>query len=321
MTRAETSPLSYNPQIPCLLKWGVDMEKCRPRAERNEPGNRPLPLATLRFLLILAASLIAATHATAHPGIGIVMDHRGNVFYTDLSNVWKISPDGQKSIVVPNVHTHELFLDSNDILYGEHLWHEGGSTGHWLHFIWKRFPDGKLEKSPNTRAYPQDASFVRDSAGNMYWFTAGPPAAFIRRAPDGSIQRLGEWATYHDVRWIAATSHGDIFFTDDGNLCHLDSEGKVVTLARNIREAAGNWVGGIWFDARGRVYVAVWGARKVKRFDPTSRHVDVVALSKAPWGPSGGMVAPNGDLWLLETSETNSVRVRRVSSNGDERVF
>ena len=27
----------------------------------------------------------------AHPGIGIVMDDDGNVFYTDLTHVWKIS--------------------------------------------------------------------------------------------------------------------------------------------------------------------------------------------------------------------------------------
>jgi streptogramin lyase len=155
----------------------------------------------------------------------------------------------------------------------------------------------------------------------MYWFTATPRAEFIRRAPDGSVQRLGEHATYLDVRWITATSHGEIYFTDDGDLRGVDSEGKVSTLAMNIRGAAGNWVGGVWLDTSMRVYVAVWGARKVKRFDPASGQVDVVARSAVPWGPSGGLVAPNGNLWLLETSETNSVRIRRLSPSGDERVF
>ena len=288
----------------------------RKRLDRNARSRKPL-----RFLLALSLCVTAVTPATAHPGIGIVMDHRGIVFYTDLSSVWKIAPDGTKSIAVPNVHTHELFLDARDNLYGEHLWFEGEATNHWLHFIWKLSPNGILKKSHPTRAYPQDASFARDAAGNMYWFTAGPPAAFIRRAPDGSIRRLGEHATYRDVKWIKATSRGVIYFTDDGDLRRLDSEGKVSTLAGNVREAGGNWVGGIWLDTRGRVYVAVWGARKVKRFNPASGQVDVVARSTAPWGPSGGLVAPNGDLWMLETSETNSVRVRQLSSNGDERVF
>jgi len=31
----------------------------------------------------------------AHPGIGIVKDSKGNIFYTDLKQVWKISPDGK----------------------------------------------------------------------------------------------------------------------------------------------------------------------------------------------------------------------------------
>jgi hypothetical protein len=33
------------------------------------------------------------------------------------------------------------------------------------------------------------------------------------------------------------------------------------------------------------------------------------------------MVAPNGDMWLLETSESNAVRVRRISAGGAERIY
>jgi hypothetical protein len=49
------------------------------------------------------------------------MDSRGNFFYTDLSHVWKIAPSGAKSIALRGVHTHELYLDREDNLYGEHL--------------------------------------------------------------------------------------------------------------------------------------------------------------------------------------------------------
>ena len=34
-------------------------------------------------------------------------------------------------MVIPNVHTHELYLDIGDTLYGEHLWYEGDRTGKW----------------------------------------------------------------------------------------------------------------------------------------------------------------------------------------------
>ena len=54
----------------------------------------------------------------AHPGIGIVKDSKGSIYYTDLKQVWKIT-NGNKTVVVPNVHTHELYVDKNDDLYGE----------------------------------------------------------------------------------------------------------------------------------------------------------------------------------------------------------
>ncbi len=272
-------------------------------------------------LALVILCLLTTIRSEAHPGIGIVMDGRGHVFYTDLTHVWRIAPDGMKSIAVANVHTHELYLDTDDNLYGEHLWYEAGAANPWRHHTWKLTPDGKLEKSSPQQGLRREISFVRDVAGNMYRFSAGPLAAFIRRGRDGSTRRLGERATYRDVRWISVSSQGEIYFTDDGDLRRVDTEGRVTTLAEKIRENPSNWVGGVWLDAQGRVYVAVWGARVVKRFDPSSRRVEDAARSTAPWGPSGGIVASSGDLWLLETSETNAVRVRRISPSGGERIF
>ena len=83
-------------------------------------------LATL--LGSLAVLALAATPLSAHPGIGIVVDSRGNVFYTDLKQVWRIAPDGTRSVAVPGVHTHELYLDAQDNLFGQHLWYEGEAS-------------------------------------------------------------------------------------------------------------------------------------------------------------------------------------------------
>ena len=65
--------------------------------------------------------LLADAAAEAHPGVGIVQDRRGNVFFTDLKRVWRITADGQMSVWLPDVHTHELCLAAEDSLYGEHL--------------------------------------------------------------------------------------------------------------------------------------------------------------------------------------------------------
>src|SRR5258706_14893452 len=62
--------------------------------------------------LLGLALLLAALTASAHPPVGIVADARGNIYYSDLAQVWRLSPDGSRTVVVPQVHTHELVLDA-----------------------------------------------------------------------------------------------------------------------------------------------------------------------------------------------------------------
>src|SRR6185436_13543018 len=103
--------------------------------------NRRFSLRAAVGAVMVAA---AATAAGAHPGVGIVEDSAGNVYYTDLAQVWRISPSGAKSIVVSGVHTHELSIDAHDTLYGEHLWYDGDATKKWGHRVWKRIKDGAV---------------------------------------------------------------------------------------------------------------------------------------------------------------------------------
>lgn len=267
----------------------------------------------LGLLLMVGVSSVAF----AHPGIGIVVDRRGNVFYTDLTQVWRISPDGKKTVAVPNVHTHELGIDANGNLRGEHLWNVGER---WFQYTWQLSPDGALTKSATRDGFPQDSSFVFDSAGNRYWFKPGPPPAFMKQGTDGRSVAMGGRATYRRVQWLTASARGDVYFMDDGDLRQMTPEGSVATLASRVRERDG-WVGGVWLDQGGRIYVALWGEKAVKRFDPATKQISITARSTPPWAPSGGTFAPTGDLWLLETSETNAVRVRRIMPDGSERIY
>src|SRR5687768_14576067 len=82
----------------------------------------------------------------AHPGIGIVCDSKGNIFYTDLSQIWKIGADGKKSIAVPGVHSHEISIDAADNIYGEHIWYNGERLNTWGHYVWKLSSTGMVER-------------------------------------------------------------------------------------------------------------------------------------------------------------------------------
>ncbi|MFL6261222.1 MAG: hypothetical protein ACJ76Y_16100 [Thermoanaerobaculia bacterium] len=283
-----------------------------------------------RYLGILLAGWLAlAGSAAAHPGVGIVMDRRGNVFYTDLTQVWKISPQGRKSIAVRNVHTHELCLDAGDNLYGEHLWYEGEATDRWGHRVWRLGRDGTLtDVIPPRQGFLRDYSFVRDAAGNMYWADRGPRTVIRKRTPDGTISTLATCPNCRNVSWMTATADGTVRFVDTGDLLEVSPAGALRTVAKNLQERLltqpqvnePHLLMGLWTEAARNTYVAVYGARLVKKVTPAGQ-VQVVARSPFPWSPTGGLVAPNGDLWLLECSYTNAVRVRRIGRDGSVTVF
>ena len=56
---------------------------------------------------LAALALLCAVPVLAHPSIGIVRGAGGEIFYSDLEQVWRLGADGRKSIAVPRVHSHE----------------------------------------------------------------------------------------------------------------------------------------------------------------------------------------------------------------------
>lgn len=270
----------------------------------------------------LSISLLASGAALfAHPGVGIVVDANGNVYYTDLEQVWRISPGGARTIAVPNVHTHELWLDREGNLFGEHLWYEGDATKKWGYRVWRRSPSGAVTDVDGPReGFRTEYSFVRDGAGAMYSFERRDRTfLFRKRTADGVASTLAECHACRDVRWMTAAPDGTLYFVDTTDLYEISPAGARRLRARELgrrtltRPQAGDRhiVMGLWTDGARNVYAAVYGTGEVKRIAPDGR-VNVVARSPLPWSPSGGTIAPNGDLWILEYSVTNAARARRV---------
>ena len=270
-------------------------------------------------LLLPLLLVFAATAALAHPPVGVVIDSRGNVYYSDLEQVWRITPAGEKSVAVPRVHTHELYLDAHDNLYGEHLWYEGDATKKWGYYVWVRQPDGQVRMVvPRTEGFRSTWSFVRDAAGNMYSANR-ERNEIVKRTPEGRVVVVAR-ARFRDIRWMTATPDGTVYLIDSLDLIRIAIDGKVATVAHDITKrslvrpmAERHLLMGLWTDRSGNVYVADGGAAVVKRFDRAG-NVRVVAESAFPWFPTGGAFAANGDLWLLEATMTNQVRVRRIKN-------
>lgn len=282
----------------------------------------------MKLLLCLLAILLASLTAQAHPGISIVQDSRGNVFFTDLKQVWKIAPDGKKSVAVSNVHTHELCLDHEDNLYGEHLWYEGEKTNKWGHRVWCLKRDGTLvDVIPAREGFLQNYSFVRDRAGNHYWAERGAQTVIKKRAATGQISSHAT-GNFRDVRWMMAAADGTLYLIDQGDLRRITPAGQISTLVYKLSERTFAPSGaanrhhhmGLWLDAAGNVYVAVAGERLVMKVQADGK-ATVATRSPLPWSPAGGLFDRDGNLWLLEYSLADAVRVRRINRNGAEQIF
>lgn len=274
----------------------------------------------MKKLILAVLCLLPIQILFAHPGPGIVKDKRGNIFYTDLKQIWKISADGKRSVVVPGVHSHELFMDADNSLYGEHLWYNGDDKNTWGYYYWKLNSNARLDtlSGPN-EGFPEGYSFCRDSMGNQYWAERWKISRIKKKSPEGVITTLVS-GKFNDIRWMHVTPRGHLYFTDEIDLYEVDSSGRLSLLVKNLAEAPSllstsskkHSIFGIWHDQRENIYAAVYSIKTVKKITPEGKVSDF-SFSIFPWAPVGGVFDDQGNLWLLESSITNETRVRKIT--------
>lgn len=226
----------------------------------------------LTFLILLAAR-----PAAAHPAWGIVVDPQGRVVFSEVAtnSVWRVEEDGGLVRLVTGRHSHDLFEDAQGALHGEHVVYDA-PRDRWLRSNWRLDPSGRLE-TPS--ALPAEVVRARRTSeklaavnarvwgpeGELY-VTDGP--AVRRIDPDGKVTTLGGDP-------LAGVSHGE----------HPRLLGLAVTPTRTILVA----------DADHGV---------VREIAPGS---DVVELFRSGplWSPAGVTVAPDGDVYVLESRPEN----------------
>lgn len=275
----------------------------------------------LRRALLIAGLAIAPTAPLrAHPGVGIVRDPRGFVFYTDLVQVWQIDPEGRRSIAVANVHTHELAIDSAGNLIGEEVRNTGGG---WQHRIWRRTPNGQISDVIRwTAGFWQDYGLTRDEAGNRYSVVCPERRCIMsKREPNGRMVVLARDTQFHyPVNWLIVGRSGEVYFPDGPDLRKLDSDGRLSTVAARLGPPDQNALMGLCLGSDGAIYVAVPSRRAVLRVTTAGRS-SVAASSLAPWAPSGVLLDADASIWILEFDPENHVRVRHIQPGGSVRIY
>ena len=277
------------------------------------------------FIAWLFLLLCSFTDAQAHPSISIVVDSQGNIFYSDLTNVWIIYPDGHKEIAVPNVHTHELWLSPEDVLFGEDVTNSGDD---YRHRLWSRQPDGSLQDEIPWRAgFPDqfgDYSFARDKQSRSYVLRREKRRIDVRSDTQVEYTIPLEQFPGH-IYWLIAQADGVIYVAVGEKLLRIEPNSKeagIIAQGLIERSKAFDFVQdrhaimGLWSNNQGEVYVSVFSGQVVKHVAKSGKVTEVLR-NEGDWSVSGGTIDRDGSLLLLEFSTANEVRVRRVKTTGE----
>lgn len=278
----------------------------------------------MRQLFLFISFLICSVASKADPGVGIVIDSKGNLFYTDLAQVWMIKPDGTKSIAVPNVHTHELHMNTKDELFGEHLWFNGEQLNTWGHYLWKRNPDGTVIKLKDSSAGLSEESFVRDIAGNTYFVEKDIPSKFWMMDTNGKKTLLGQ-ASLSGIGRLHISPTGTLYFSNKGDLyCIPPGDTLQRYLANAGKPGLFDQMGmgthtilHTWSDAKGNLYIAT--GNTIQQITK-KKLITEIYRSTGDWYPCSGVIASNGDFWVLEANAKNEVRVNKISATERKQI-
>lgn len=269
----------------------------------------------LTILLVLVFNF-----SSAHPGVGIVKDSKGNIFYTDLKHIWKIDIEGKRSVVVAGVHSHELYIDKDDNLFGEHLWYNGEKVNTWGHYIWCYKNDGQFEKIiDQTKGFLTNYSFTRDAPGNMYWVERFTVSRIMKKTPDGKVNKIIE-GKFGFIGWLTVTNSGTLYFTENNKLHKLTADGTLSTVTDYLGSKSPDFsvMGrnydsyGIWTDEENNIYIAMIDSKKVICIAPDGTRRTILQAD-GTWTVFSGLFDNYGNMWVLENSLTNDVRARKIA--------
>jgi sugar lactone lactonase YvrE len=293
---------------------------------RTRRSGRLFVLCTLLFL--------CPARSLAHPGSGIVVDDRGNVFFQDTTakTVWRIDPAGRLSEYHVGIGGHWMCLDP------------AGSFSRVQPAYFGRITPTGQKPAIIVADGGSPIAVCRD--GNLYYATnpakggAGKdplsPGALdvVRATPGGEralfsadfgrmLERLADGIT-----GLAAGPDQSLYVATVTAVLRVKMDGAVTVVAGRIEVPDCDqdcerppFLRGLCVDADGTVYAAATGCRRVLKISPNGQ-VQSVLKSEKPYSPTG-VALHAGEVYALEYTNPNGAadqgwlpRVRKVARDG-----
>jgi sugar lactone lactonase YvrE len=276
------------------------------------------------LLALVAHYSFTILTTSAHPGSGIVVDSKGQVFFQDSAarTIWKIDVQGKVSAYSDKVGGHWMALDAkgrfvrSDLKLVERITPAGVSPALIV-------ADGGAPIAVNTKGNLyyglRVSSADKVSVGMMKIWPDGKEEPF---APDfaKAIENLG-------ITGLASGPDGTLYVACLTAVMKVRTDGTFTTLINPVavnecdHDAPTCFLRGLDVDSHGAVYAAACGCRCVVKITADGK-VQTVLKAERPWSPTG-VALRRGDVYVLEYTNPNGAlsegwlpRVRKLGRDG-----
>jgi hypothetical protein len=288
-----------------------------------------------RSLVISLTNLLVVVFSIsimAHPGSGIVVDRRGEVYFLDTgSGVWKIDLSG-KLTHLPGPRFHWMALDADDCFSMAHL--PTGAGGDIT----------RVGTSP-TLLVASDYPVAIGANGYLYYssYASSSGLQLMELAPSSQLRAFTNLsaAGSGNLRWLnglAAGADGSLYYTEDDAIRRIGARGEVSTVVAKPKiptcvSIAGSprpMLRGLAADSHGTIYVAASGCGSVLKVS-ASGQVTTVHQLQSPWTPTAVALFKD-NIYVLEYLQTAASmqpedrsawlpRVRKITANGRSTII
>jgi hypothetical protein len=266
-----------------------------------------------RYLAALLLIVAVAGPALGHPPYGLVVDRKGDIYFSDLETVWRFSADGRMSVFrpgIPETHVHELALAPDGAIEGDQNRYDP-ATQRYYTGLWTRTRSGvERDIVPMTEHPPAGAGVLRDRDGNRYvtlWVSnEDQRMQVLKRRPNGSVDLLFDQTrgasppvarTVAGVAGMTFASDGSLFFAARDTLWRRAKDGTVASVYSGGTVSSFR---GLAASADVRVLVADMGSRTILEIGADGRAAKLFRESE-PWLRTA-VALSNGRLLVLEAN-------------------
>src|SRR6267378_4215470 len=287
-------------------------------------------VVTFLTALVLAMVLFPAS-IMAHPGSGIVVDRRGEVYFIDTgAGVWKIDLQG-KLTQLPGPRFHWMAIDPDD------------------RFRTTELPTGARGDITRVGATPtllvaSDYPIAIGSSGNLYYpsYSSGSGLQMMELTPAGRTSVLTNLSAarggdLRHVNGLAAGPDGSLYYSEDNAIGWISARGQVSTVIANltlptcvsIPGTTRPMLRGLAADSHGTIYVAASGCGSLLKVSARGQVTTLLQL-QAPWTPTA-VALFGSDVYVLEYLQTAASmepedrrawlpRVRKITADGRDSI-